>query len=551
LTRPRFIQPALPTLAVLLVACTLSTVQNQEPASTATPVSLSPVGEEVQYGVWLHPALPPTLAAAATSVFEDPTFVRSDTPEAAAVQITPWPGEASPLRTTWIYAVVAPFPTVPDDIGWEALGRYWQGDPGALPEFGTPQLILSQDSAELLTVTYGPTAPGTPLTIAPAEQVLDQAWATRPALSVVPFESLDPRWKVLAVDGQPAIDKALNIEEYPFAVEFGLTGDPAVAAQIAETIQSKGTWPTSNVDPMRMTVVTMTGVTALSRAVAWNMENIGIEAQGADIKPLLADADILHVSNEVAFAPGCPPPDPNGEPKFCSDDRYMALLRDLDPDVIELTGNHINDWGVEAFVHTLDVYDQDEIPYFGGGRSLDEARQTVVIESFGNRIAFLGCNLPGPAKAWAADLYAGAAPCDDYAAFQAQVAAAREAADVVIATQQYYEFEHPDPTPQQVADFTAISEAGADIVSGSQAHQPQTLAFHQGRFIHYGLGNLFFDPLEDVKKQFFIDQHVIYDGRHISTVLLTGRIENYGRPAPMAPEERRAFLALMFAESGW
>ncbi len=37
-----------------------------------------------------------------------------------------------------------------------------------------------------------------------------------------------------------------------------------------------------------------------------------------------------------------------------------------------------------------------------------------------------------------------------------------------------------------------MKDAGADIVSGSQAHQPQGMEIRGDGFINYGLGNLFF-----------------------------------------------------------
>jgi poly-gamma-glutamate synthesis protein (capsule biosynthesis protein) len=52
-------------------------------------------------------------------------------------------------------------------------------------------------------------------------------------------------------------------------------------------------------------------------------------------------------------------------------------------------------------------------------------------------------------------------------------------------------------------------------------------------------------------RQQFIDRHVIYEGRHISTQLLTSLLENYSRPRPMQPEERDAFLERIFRQSGW
>jgi poly-gamma-glutamate synthesis protein (capsule biosynthesis protein) len=126
------------------------------------------------------------------------------------------------------------------------------------------------------------------------------------------------------------------------------------------------------------------------------------------------------------------------------------------------------------------------------------------------------------------------------------------AADLVIATVQYFELASYAPNEQQLADFNALAAAGADIVSGSQAHQPQGFSFAHGKFIHYGVGNLFFDQMDYIEnRQMFADRHVLYEGRHISTVLFTGMMEYWAQPRPMTPEERAEFLRLIFAQSGW
>jgi poly-gamma-glutamate synthesis protein (capsule biosynthesis protein) len=103
-----------------------------------------------------------------------------------------------------------------------------------------------------------------------------------------------------------------------------------------------------------------------------------------------------------------------------------------------------------------------------------------------------------------------------------------------------------------VDDFRAAVDAGAVIVSGSQAHTPQTLEFYGGALIHYGLGNLFFDQMwSTATRQEFLDRHIFYDGRHISTELLTAMLEDYAQPRPMTPDERRALLEVIFSASGW
>ena len=79
------------------------------------------------------------------------------------------------------------------------------------------------------------------------------------------------------------------------------------------------------------------------------------------------------------------------------------------------------------------------------------------------------------------------------------------------------------------------------------------MEFYHNSFIHYGLGNLFFDQMDipvPGTRQEFIDRHVIYDGRYIQTELLTALLEDYARPRPMNEDERRSFLTDIFQAAG-
>ena len=119
--------------------------------------------------------------------------------------------------------------------------------------------------------------------------------------------------------------------------------------------------------------------------------------------------------------------------------------------------------------------------------------------------------------------------------------------------------------PWQVNDFRQVADDGAVIVSGSQAHVPLEMEFYKSAFIHYGLGNFFYDqmgnqppdptnpriPIQPAQRWEFIDRHVIYDNRYISTELLTAMLEDYAMPRPMTPDERAAFLTAYFGYSGW
>ncbi len=227
------------------------------------------------------------------------------------------------------------------------------------------------------------------------------------------------------------------------------------------------------------------------------------------------------------------------------------MLDSIGVDVVELTGNHVMDTGAEALIFTLEQHRLHDWQDFGGGVNLEDSLQPALFEHNGNRVALLGCNQAGPSTAWATADRPGATPCD-LDRLSVDAARLRQEGYVVVFTYQWAESYRATPGQTQVDGFRAAADAGAAIVQGSQAHQPQSFEFWNGTFIHYGLGNLFFDQMASTSvRQEFLDRHVIYDGRHISTELLTTFLEDYSQPRPMTGEERAEFLAALFAASGW
>ncbi|HZW04695.1 MAG TPA: CapA family protein, partial [Anaerolineaceae bacterium] len=221
-------------------------------------------------------------------------------------------------------------------------------------------------------------------------------------------------------------------------------------------------------------------------------------------------------------------------------------------------------YGIDVVPLTLDLYRQAGMVYYGGGSNLAEARSPAVIEHNGNRLAFVGCNPSGPDYAWATESGPGAAPCEDLQWMQAEVARLRQEGILPIATFQWFENYSNSAGPEMERDLRSMAEAGAIIVNGSQAHTPKEMEFHADSFIHYGLGNLFFDQMHvdlsylqigqewvPATRLEFIDRHVIYAGRLISTELLTAMLEEYAKPRPMTAEERAAFLQDIFTAAGW
>ncbi len=454
-------------------------------------------------------------------------------------------------KIRWVYALVAPFPTIRDGVTFDELHTAWTQSTTPSPFNGIP-ILMEASTLAALTVLWDAPAAST-VRIVSTGELLDTAW-NESTWAIIPFESLEPKWKVLTIDGQSPIRKNFDVSTYPLVVDFTLQSSNSVQLPII----AKHPFGT-NYDSSKLTTVILTGVTALVRATAVTMEYKGVTYPGEKIREVLREADIAHVSNEIPFFTGCefPKPDASGPLVFCSDPKYIELLTDVGADVVELTGNHFADRGAEGMRETIQIYNDNDLPYFGGGIDLQDSLKPALFEVNGNKIAFIGCNKPDVDRfPTARDFRPGAAPCD-FPYLQQKIAELKSQGYVVISTFQWNESYDPRPSPQQMDDFRLMADSGASIVSGSQAHYAQMMEFYGDAFIHYGLGNLFFDQMGDqdwmppgIRREFF-DRYVIYDGKFISVEMLTGLLEDYSRPRLMTDEERFGFLQEYFFYSGW
>lgn len=523
------------------------TVNPSTPTTSPSQAVPSPSPTQPSLTIWLPPYLPPNMRNSITLPDQVSLAI---SPDEADITLKVGDQVTSP-SSIWVYALVAPFPTIPDGITSTELNAFWKGETQS--EFDGAPLLMDKNTLDLFTSYWGAPAAQAVLVI-PASQLLDYAWASQPSWAIVPFEVLEPRWKVLTIDGQSPIRKDFDPANYPLSIPFVLSGE-------TDALQEPLRLPASNRDPSMLTTVAMTGVTAMVRATASTMETEGITYPAQDIGSLLSQADITHISNEIPFSPDCPYPTSTMDTLvFCSSPSYIDLLKAVGTDIVELTGDHFMDYGADATLYTLQLYKNLGWSYYGGGANAEEARQPVKLENNGNRIAFMGCNIGCqvkneiPCDAIATDNHPGAAMCD-FNWINTEIPSLRDQGYQVIFTFQHREYYTYTTEPILSDDFGLVAAAGASIVSGSQAHQPHGFAFQNGTFIHYGLGNLFFDQYHycgnDACDDAFIDRHVFYAGRYISTELITIHFVDYARPRLMTPEERSQFLKVIFSASRW
>jgi len=459
----------------------------------------------------------------------------------ARLRLVPLAEASEPLAERF-YAVVAPFRTLADNIGWDDLRGRWTG----VSSVGI--LYVTQDAADDLAAVLGEQRFAE---IVPAGEMLARLEAHNYAVGLIPFDQLDPTFKVLAVDGVQVLDNRLDAMTYPLAVALVAEGPDSdqVAGCLADAIQ-----PRTNRDPLRLTTLIMTGVTAMSRVTALRMEQKGYTYPAEVISATLRAADITDVSNEVPFIKGCPVNATKNNIVLCSDTTYWAALEAIGTDIVGLSGNHVNDFGREGARQSLAFYAELGIPVYGSGLNVEEACAPLLREHNGNTFAFIAALAWWPEEAFATDTEPGACYYyDNKDSILQAVKNLSQEVDIVSVELQYYETYDPYPTDQQVVEFRELREAGADIVTGVQSHVPQAMEPYGAGdpegpgIIVYGLGNLFFDQMWswETRTELYA-RHTVYGGRLVSTEILTGVLEDFAQPRWATPEERVGILESIF-----
>lgn len=313
-------------------------------------------------------------------------------------------------------------------------------------------------------------------------------------IGFVPAGDLSDKFRLLSLDGSyylDGFDSGALFRQVKFS---GADAKPLASLQLAKL-------PTKD----EVLKVNMTGVTALSRKYIMRLASgQSPDFFSAKIAGYLKDADIVHTSNEVSFKDNCELRDM----QFCAPASTIETLKSSGINLIELTGNHNNDFGSDYNAATIEQYHKLGWHTFGGGIKKAEAAKPYVSSLKGSKVAFFGYNYAdSPNGGPIATVDGAGANSFDFDRISSDIATAKSQGDYVIVDVQFWEcYAYPalhaeiplcdQPIKDQESTFRRIIDLGADMVIGTQAHQPQTYEIYKGKQIYYGLGNLFFDQVE-------------------------------------------------------
>lgn len=359
--------------------------------------------------------------------------------------------------------------------------------------------------------------------------------------ALIDINDLSFEYKLLDFEGEYFLDdKPKGAIAYYYSINADISDSLQDSFEAQLSYATSGDSATEKTDHDYFTI-NQTGVTAISRALTSKVISSGKGNYPAqNIGEFLADADLTHVSNEISFVPGCTA---TSGMSFCALPQTIEALQDSGVDIVELTGNHNNDYGRTYNTDTINKYIELGWDYFGGGLNDADASEILYKEINGSTVAFLGYNYYNSYY----EIY-GALATDDTAGaniytaekVDTDIKKAVEKADFVIVDFQFQEcYSYPDygaympscyrsnTVANQETVFKAAIDSGADMVVGTQAHQPQTYEIYNGKPIFYGLGNLYFDQIYWPGTQHgLVLTHYFDNGKYVQTKMTT---TNYGR----------------------
>jgi len=348
-------------------------------------------------------------------------------------------------------------------------------------------------------------------------------------VGLVTYSDLNFSMKILKVGDQYYLDNHDAGIPIRFYASLAENVDSFILGILKKNISTDSSVP----EVANLLKLNMSGVVAISRDLGSKMNSLqNYDYPAEKLGPFLSDADLTHISNEVSFVDGCIVA---AGMRFCARDQYMESITASGVDIVELTGNHNNDYGSANNGRSIEMYKALGMDYFGGGLNNEDASKILYKEVDGTKLAFIGYNWYDTTYKSGAIAWSDKPGANEYseAKMASNIAEAKANADIVIVDFQFQEcYCYPDGdvvypicykplgNPDQKGVFRKAIDLGATIVTGTQAHQPQTYELYGDGVIYYGLGNLYFDQWNWIgTRQGMILTHYFDSGKYINTKL--------------------------------
>lgn len=282
------------------------------------------------------------------------------------------------------------------------------------------------------------------------------------------------------------------------------------------------------------------------------------------VKDFLAGFDVTVSNFECVISDTIAPPEESNPNtfSFLADPAVIDGMKLCGIDAISLANNHTawNDagWGIAPFVEMLGHLEKGGLPYFGGGRDLDQAQRGWETTVGNTSIVFIGIDGVTANKEYSEGTVLDAFNGNSYAGataskagtnplvtqtVNAKIADLAGKYDIVIP---YFHMgaEYEWITPQWCVDVAhAAIDNGATLVLTNHPHLIQGMEIYKEKPIVYSLGNFVFDQMfsVDTRTGYILD--LTFQGKKVVGLRTHGfEIEDFNQPRLMSVGEHAGLM---------
>ncbi len=213
-----------------------------------------------------------------------------------------------------------------------------------------------------------------------------------------------------------------------------------------------------------------------------------------EVVNIMNTADIMVANNEFTISDRGEPM-PNKYYTFRANTNRVGIYNEMGVDLVTLANNHVYDFGKDAFLDTLDTLTNNNIPYVGAGRNIEEASRPYYFIANGYKIAFVNATRAEKfiLTPEATDTTGGVLRAYDPTRFKEAIKTAKENSDFVIALIHWGKEDSHELEQVQIDTGKEYIDAGADILIGTHAHTLQGIEFYNNKPIIYNIGDFIFN----------------------------------------------------------
>jgi len=181
---------------------------------------------------------------------------------------------------------------------------------------------------------------------------------------------------------------------------------------------------------------------------------------------------------------------PTNEYRFAGPPDGAIGLKTAGWDIVSTANNHMWDYGKDALFETMENLEQAGVKYTGSRRQTEDLYKPTIIETNGQKIAFLSATmiLNGYENSGALDYVTWA----DAEKLTSTITDIKDTVDWIIVSMHGGVEYASKPTTKKQNLAHALIDAGADIIIGHHTHIPQGIEEYNDGIIFYSLGNFAF-----------------------------------------------------------